>query len=40
MPNKMVSAFELNKINFEVIFTTAHSEFAIDAINVVPWIIC
>jgi two-component system LytT family response regulator len=30
----MVSAFkELNKINFEVIFTTAHSEFAIDAIK-------
>ena len=24
---------ELNKINFEVIFTTAHSEFAIDAIK-------
>ncbi|RYJ51015.1 response regulator transcription factor [Flavobacterium petrolei] len=35
MPNK--NGFhlfkELNKINFEVIFTTAHSEFAIDAIK-------
>jgi two-component system LytT family response regulator len=39
MPNKKkwFQLFkELNKINFEVIFTTAHSEFAIDAINVVP----
>jgi two-component system LytT family response regulator len=37
----MVSAFkELNKINFEVIFTTAHSEFAIDAIKCSAWIIC
>jgi two-component system, LytTR family, response regulator len=35
MPNKNGFQLfkELNKINFEVIFTTAHSEFAIDAIK-------
>lgn len=35
MPNKNGFQLfkELNKINFEVIFTTAHSEFAIDAIR-------
>lgn len=35
MPNKNGFQLfkELNKVNFEVIFTTAHSEFAIDAIK-------
>ncbi|MFH7014165.1 LytR/AlgR family response regulator transcription factor [Flavobacterium sp. FlaQc-52] len=35
MPNKNGFQLfkELNKVKFEVIFTTAHSEFAIDAIK-------